>query len=171
MVEDGFSSTELDDLTRALFRTAEKIYPKEAKKMLRKQGSVGRKKLRENTKSVTGKKTGNLLKGIKHGKVYQYKNGDFQIRVKNTAPHAHLIEYGHSNIKTMKSAGSSGKIPVGSPVQMVPAENGPIFVRGEKEKLIPGKYPARKTAEEMKLIFPEAVEEFVDKMLEEGLSL
>ena len=142
MVENGYSTAELDDLTTELLRTAERSYPTNARKMMREQGKTGRKKLRDNTKSCTTKRTGNLLKGIQAGKVTKYE-GDFQVRIKNTAPHAHLIEYGHS-----------------------------MVVFGKKtEKFVEGKYPARKTAEEMRPVFAEAVEKFVDEMLEEGLGV
>ena len=142
MVENGYSTAELDKLTAELFRTAERTYPTKARKMLREQGKIGRKKLRENTKECTTKRTGNLLKGIRAGKVTKYKD-DFQVRIKNTAHHAHLIEYGHS-----------------------------MVVFGKKtDKFVEGRYPARKTAEEMRPVFAMAVEEFVDEMLEEGLSL
>ena len=43
---------------------------------------------------VLGKKTGNYLKSIKRGKVYEY-DGAQAVRVYSTAPHAHLIEEGH----------------------------------------------------------------------------
>ena len=47
-----------------------------------------------------------------------------------------------------------------------------MVVFGKKtEKFVEGRYPARKTAEEMRPVFASSVEEFVDEMLEEGLSL
>lgn len=41
-----------------------------------------------------GRKTGNYIKSIKRGKVYDY-NGAHAVRVYSAAPHAHLIEEGH----------------------------------------------------------------------------
>ena len=87
----------------------------------------------------------------------------------NTAPHAHLIEYGHSNIKTRAGSGSQGKIPKGAPVQMVPGNGSPVFIEGTREKWIPGKHPLDKTAGEMGTEFPRAAEAFVDELLRKGL--
>lgn len=165
MPEDGFDVHELDKLTEDLFRIVQKEYPNAARAMMRKQGKEGREKLRENTKAVTTTQTGELAKGVRAGKVYKYE-GDFQIRVKNTLPHAHLIEYGHSNVKKRKG---KSDIPVGSFVRMTPPNVGPFFIEGKKEVFVPGKYPARKTAEEMSKTFPKAVEKFVDDLIEEHL--
>ena len=52
-------------------------------------------KLRSNVKKAyitrVRKKTGNLLKGISRGRPYLYQKDQFQVRVKNKAPHAHLV--------------------------------------------------------------------------------
>lgn len=109
-VQNGFDLHELDEFTRDLVDLAQKQFPKEAKQFIQKQGNEGRKRLRANTRAVTKKRTGNLLRGIQRGKATKYK-GNYQIRVMNTAPHAHLIEYGHSNVKTRAGSGSQGKIP------------------------------------------------------------
>ena len=157
-VQNGFDLHELDEFTRDLVDLAQKQFPKEAKQFIQKQGTEGRKRLRANTRAVTKKRTGNLLRGIQRGKATKYK-GNYQIRVMNTAPHAHLIEYGHSNVKTR----------AGSPIQMVPGAGSPVFVEGDKEIWVPGKHPLDKTASEMGREFPRAAEEFVDDLLRKGL--
>lgn len=167
-VQNGFDLHELDEFTRDLVDLAQKQFPKEAKQFIQKQGNEGRKRLRANTRAVTKKRTGNLLRGIQQGKATKYK-GNYQIRIMNTAPHAHLIEYGHSNIKTRAGSGSQGKIPKGSPVQMVPGNGSPVFIEGTREKWIPGKHPLDKTAGEMGKEFPRAAEAFVDELLRKGL--
>lgn len=167
-VQNGFDLHELDEFTRDLVDLAQKQFPKEAKQFIQKQGNEGRKRLRANTRAVTKKRTGNLLRGIQRGKATKYK-GNYQIRVMNTAPHAHLIEYGHSNVKTRAGSGSQGKIPTGSPIQMVPGAGSPVFVEGDKEIWVPGKHPLDKTAGEMGREFPRAAEEFVDDLLRKGL--
>ena len=133
---------ELDELVKNMFRTAQDVYPDEAKSFLKKEGNKGRRLLRAKTKAVTKKKTGNLLKGIRRTGVQKH-DGDFQIRVYNKAPHAHLIEHGHV-----------------------------LWVNGTKtEKFVPGKHPAADTTKQLKREFPRDVEGFVDEMLSKGLEL
>lgn len=169
-IEAGIDFHELSDLVRSMYRTAEKVYPKQAKKFLQKEGNKGKRILKDQTKKATGIKTGNLLDGIGRRRVSVY-NGDFQIRVYNDAPHAHLIEHGHSNIKTKASRGSQGKIAAGEPVQMVPGGGTPLFVKGQEEKWVPGKHPGAKTTMKLKEVFPKDVETFVDQLLAEGFEL
>ena len=139
-IEAGFDLSELDALNNQLLNLAQTQYPKEAKKFLRDEANVARKKLRANTKAATKKKTGNLLKGIDRGPVKKH-NGNFQIRVYNKAPHAHLIEHGHV-----------------------------LWVNGKQtEKFVPGRHVAAKTVLEMKETFPADADRFVDELLEKGL--
>ena len=139
-IEAGFDLSELDALNNQLLNLAQTQYPKEAKKFLRDEANVARKKLRANTKAATKKKTGNLLKGIDRGPVKKH-NGNFQIRVYNKAPHAHLIEHGHV-----------------------------LWVNGkETEKFVPGRHVAAKTVLEMKETFPEDADRFEDELLDKGL--
>ena len=141
-IEAGFAAHELDELAVNMYRTAQERYPAEVKKFLRTEGNIARKELRAQTSRSTKKKTGNLLKGIKRSKVTKY-NGDFQIRVFNSAYHAHLLEYGHVEV-----------------------------VWGNRtENYVPGKHMFDKTAAAMDRRFAGDVEDFLDKMLSEGLGL
>lgn len=142
MSTEGMDTRELDELVKNMFRTAQDVYPDEAKSFLKKEGNKGRRLLRAKTKAVTKKKTGNLLKGIRRTGVQKH-NGDFQIRVYNKAPHAHLIEHGHV-----------------------------LWVNGTKtEKFVHGKHPAADTTKQLKREFPRDVEGFVDEMLSKGFEL
>ena len=142
MSTEGMDTRELDELVKNMFRTAQDVYPDEAKSFLKKEGNKGRRLLRAKTKAVTKKKTGNLLKGIRRTGVQKH-NGDFQIRVYNKAPHANLIEHGHV-----------------------------LWVNGTKtEKFVPGKHPAADTTKQLKREFPRDVEGFVDEMLSKGFEL
>ena len=142
MSTEGMDTRELDELVKNMFRTAQDVYPDEAKSFLKKEGNKGRRLLRAKTKAVTKKKTGNLLKGIRRTGVQKH-GGDFQIRVYNKAPHAHLIEHGHV-----------------------------LWVNGTKtEKFVPGKHPAADTTKQLKREFPRDVEGFVDEMLSKGFEL
>lgn len=142
MSTEGMDTRELDELVKNMFRTAQDVYPDEAKSFLKKEGNKGRRLLRAKTKAVTKKKTGNLLKGIRRTGVQKH-DGDFQIRVYNKAPHAHLIEHGHV-----------------------------LWVNGTKtEKFVPGMHPAADTTKQLKREFPRDVEGFVDEMLSKGFEL
>ena len=142
--ESGFHAQDLDQLERQFLDMVRTHYPKEAKRFLRNQGNQAKKRLRDKTKGLTKKKTGNLLKGIDKTapKVY---DGDFQIRVYNKAPHAHLIEHGHV------MADKDGK---------------PILNSMGQEMWVPGRHPAAMTTRELKASFPGEVEKFVDDLLE-----
>lgn len=71
-------------------------YPKEAKNFMQRAGNSLKKDIRKQYESDgVGKKTGNLRKGLTRGRAYVYAGNEYQVRVKNKAPHAHLIEHGH----------------------------------------------------------------------------
>lgn len=147
MTRSGYDADDLTELYASLTRLANEQYPKEAKSFLRAQGNKARTRLRNKTKAVTKKKTGNLLKGIDKSppKLFQ---GSFQIRVYNKAPHAHLIEHGHV------MADKFGK---------------PILNEFGQEIWVNGRFPAAQTTNELKEIWPGEVEQFIDELLEKGL--
>lgn len=88
----------VDEFVKEMVEIASKEYPKQVKKMLQKSGNKLRKIVVAKAKSKVKKKTGNYLKGFKRGKVYKYAGDEDAVRVYNSAPHAHLIEYGHRKI-------------------------------------------------------------------------
>lgn len=143
----GFDASDLSDLENQLLKLATEQYPKEAKRFLRNQGNKAKTRLRNKTKSVTRKKTGNLIRGIDKSAPKLYE-GSFQIRVYNKAPHAHLIEHGHV------MADKFGK---------------PILNAMGQEMWVNGRFPAAHTTNEMKDIWPAEVEKFIDDLLEKGL--
>lgn len=67
---------------------------KDAKEFLRKSGNKLKNKTLNIAKVRVKEGTGNYIKSIKRGKVYDFK-GALAVRAYSTAPHAHLIEYGH----------------------------------------------------------------------------
>jgi bacteriophage protein of unknown function (DUF646) len=84
-----------DDFLNAL-DLVKKVYPKKVKKFMQKEGNRLRAKTVLTADERVDEKTGNYRKSIKRGKPYVYAgNGADSIRVYSTAPHAHLIEYGH----------------------------------------------------------------------------
>ena len=92
MASRVFDVTELDTFARNMRRSAQQFQRKQ-KSFLRKEGTKLKSKTLSRARTF-GRKTGNYIKSIKRGKVYDY-NGAHAVRVYSTAPHAHLIEEGH----------------------------------------------------------------------------
>ncbi|MGL4866521.1 MAG: HK97 gp10 family phage protein [Cetobacterium sp.] len=85
----------LDKLSKDLLKMANTINNgKDAKEFLKKSGNKLKNKTLNVAQSRVKESTGNYIKSIKRGKVYDFK-GALAVRAYSTAPHAHLIEYGH----------------------------------------------------------------------------
>lgn len=85
----------LDQLSKDLLKMANTVNNgKDSKEFLRKSGNKLKNKTLNVAKTRVNEATGNYIKSIKRGKVYDFK-GDLAVRTYSTAPHAHLIEYGH----------------------------------------------------------------------------
>jgi bacteriophage protein of unknown function (DUF646) len=97
----------LNEFTKEMLDICSKEYPKQVKKMLQKSGNKLRRKILQKAKSKVKKKTGKYFKRFKRGKVYKFAGNEDAVRVYNSAPHAHLIEYGHRMVtkKTRKEVG------------------------------------------------------------------
>lgn len=91
----GFDCEGIEELIKN-FSDIQKLFPKEADKLLKKAGNKAANRMRKAYRKKTKKRTGNLLKGVKRGKPYTYAKDERQVRVSNKAKHAHLIEYGHN---------------------------------------------------------------------------
>ena len=91
-MSQGFDLSELQKYAKDL-ATVGQEYEKAERRFLQKEGAKLRSKTKAQARKL-GKKTGNYLKSIKRGKVYEY-DGAQAVRVYSTAPHAHLIEDGH----------------------------------------------------------------------------
>ena len=88
-----------DELEKA-FKRCEKRYPNQADALLMAQGQAVNKK----TKSLTPVKTKKLRNSWRLKKVKLYKGGKVRVvRIQSTAPHAHLIEYGHEIVRGGKT--------------------------------------------------------------------
>lgn len=130
----------LTDYEKQLVKAVEG-YPKEAFRLMRKAGSEMLKTARASYKSSVRKKTGNLLRGLRKGRAYKWKGEEYQIRVKNKAPHAHLIEYGHRAVtRTGRDTG--------------------IYVKG--------RHPMGKASIDFSRKFPEVVSRFIDDFINRG---
>lgn len=104
--DEGFLFDELSEAKQDLLRSISKVYPKESDKFLKDEAKkllkVSKKVGKQEVGTSKGKKKNwdankSYHKKFKVGKKYDY-NGDDCIRVYNSAPHAHLIEFGHRNI-------------------------------------------------------------------------
>lgn len=95
MVENGFDFHELDEYTKKLLKTATNDFPRETKNFMGRSANRLAKNVKDAYKNKVRQKTGNLVAGVKKGRPYVYGRDEFSVRVKNTAPHAHLIEHGH----------------------------------------------------------------------------
>lgn len=112
MAQEGFIFDELSDFKKDLLRSIKEDYPKETKKFLKKSAGKITKIAKKIAQREVKKDTGNYLKSFKSGKIYDY-SGDTCCRAYNSAPHGHLIEYGHVNVPRGASqkngGGASGK--------------------------------------------------------------
>lgn len=98
----------IDEVIRNMEHTVT-AFPKETEKFMKQEARDLRKRMLAYAKTKVKKVTGNYFKGFKPGKkVYKWSDADYNVRVYNSAPHAHLIEYGH---RAMFWGRSSGWVP------------------------------------------------------------
>ena len=145
-IEAGFDLHELERLAKDLETVAD-CYPTKVRSFMKAEAKEARNRLRQNYKLTTSKKTGNLLKGIRTTRVQKF-NGDYQLRVKNVAPHAHLIEHGHVQWKPVPGKGRK--------------------YQQKTEQFVEGKHPAAYTVRSMKATMPDDASKLVDEVLREG---
>lgn len=90
---------ELDRFIKAT-DSIDKIYYKEVKKFMQKEGTKLKNRTLTKAKSLVNKRTGEYFRSIKRGKFYRYKHNNLDsIRVYAgvKARHAHLIEKGYKH--------------------------------------------------------------------------
>lgn len=103
-----FDVSELTDYGKQILETATKEMPKIARSFLKGEANhlknKAKKKAKGELKSFNNKppKEGEVNREYLHnfttGKVYPYGDTEYNIQVKNTAPHAHFIEDGHDMV-------------------------------------------------------------------------
>ncbi|WP_163468476.1 HK97 gp10 family phage protein [Fusobacterium sp. IOR10] len=69
---------------------------KKTKSFLKKAGKGLKDETIKMANTRVKKYTGNYIKSIKAGKVFETTEGDLAVRTYSYSPHAHLIEYGHN---------------------------------------------------------------------------
>lgn len=135
---------ELTEFQKDVLKSANNRFPKQARNFMQRVGNALKSSIMAGYKAKTNRKTGNLRKGLKRGKSYKYNGNEWQVRVYNKAPHAHLLEYGHK-FRTIKRRGwkYTGQYVAGR------------HVVGAAAEAFPGTYNRM-------------CEEFVDQFLKEG---
>ena len=139
-----FDYHELTEFQKDVIKSANDRFPKQARNFIQRAGSALAKSVKAGYDSKTKKKTGNLRRGVKRGRAYKWNGNEWQVRVYNSAPHAHLLEYGH-RFRTIKRRGWK--------------------YTGQYVK---GRHVVGAAAEAFPEIFNRMCEEFVDKFLQEG---
>jgi len=122
-MQDGFLFDELSDFKQNIMRDIQKKFPDETSKFIKSEA----KKLSKVAKKIAKREVGtskdekknwqadkSYHKRFKTGKVYKYAENDYCVRAFNSAPHAHLIEYGH--IMTDHQGKPTGKFIFGKSI-------------------------------------------------------
>ena len=103
----GIKTSGFDDVAKDLIRLSEKVSNESMNKALRAGAKVVFKEMRRQATIDPKRRTGNLYKSIKTGKVMKtvrqtsyatekyIKIGTKEEAMGGYAPHAHLVEYGH----------------------------------------------------------------------------
>ena len=140
-MDADFDFSELTEFERELLSLAQGFEKgKEAKRFLRNSGNKLKRRTLKHAKASVKKKSGNLFKGIKRGKVYHYPpTGALAVRVYAGKPayHAHLVDKGHR-----------------------------IVVDGKEVGFVKGKHFFEAGAKEYEPQYYEDVEKFLDDMLD-----
>lgn len=95
----------LTNFQKDLLDVATNKLPRQTFKLMRKSGTEARKIVVKHAKSKVKKGAAadnpdrkRYHKSFKRGKAFKDDEGKYVIRVYNSAPHAHLIEYGHRQV-------------------------------------------------------------------------
>lgn len=86
---------ELDQLDRDILKLVDETMPNELKKFMRREGGRAATATRRTARGTVKKKTGNYFRSIKASRAWRNSAGGYGDKVYSTAPHAHLLEYGH----------------------------------------------------------------------------
>lgn len=92
---DGYDAHQLDELAQEMLKTALTEYPKEVKTFLRKEGNAAGKALRAEIRATTTRRSGDLAKSVKRGKVWKDKDGTWHVRAYSKKPYNIPVNLGH----------------------------------------------------------------------------
>lgn len=102
---EEFEFKGLTEFQEDLLKVATQTLPKETTKVMRDIGNRATTHVRREARAKVKRKTGKYYKKIKRGVVFKDNSGAIVTRVINSAPHAHLIEYGHDIVRGSKTIG------------------------------------------------------------------
>lgn len=157
MSKAGFDFTEIFVLEQS-FHNIGKQFPRETGEFLRKQGT----ELNRQTKKLAKQRVGRngkgpdkdkipkkrYINGFKRSAVFKYAaDNSYAVRVYNSRPHAHLLEYGHVQLTHEKTPPKTG------------------------ERFVKGFHMLRDSSDAFEPKFNAGVEEFFENLLDKGLSL
>ena len=142
-----------DELEKSFTKLKNK-YPNNADALLMAQGRA----VQRNVKSTTPRKSGKLRRSWSLKKVKLYKGGNVRVvRIQSTAPHAHLVEYGHKIYRGGKTRKNGRKM---NSVQ--------LRIRGVKNlSSVEGKKMLEKAMNQARTRFPREAEKLLDKLIKE----
>ena len=100
----------LTEFQKDLLIMAEVRLPRENYKIMRKIGSKARTIVARKARKLVKKQDNTYHKRWKRSKSF-YKFGEYGVTVYNSAPHAHLIEYGHKQVLNPPKPNGKGVIP------------------------------------------------------------
>lgn len=112
-MNDGFDVSEFIDFADVLTHVAHTA-PKKSKKFMRKEGSKIARRTKARAKAEVGTEhkkpakyanSKHYVDTIKRSKIFRRPDGSLGISAYSSAPHAHLIEYGHEQISHGKPTG------------------------------------------------------------------
>lgn len=139
-----------DELMEAFDKVKGK-YDNKASAML---NTIG-KAMTKSVKAKTKKKTGNLKKSWRFQNAKKYRDGEvLVVRVLSQAPHAHLVEYGHENIR-------GGRTRVGR-VRFTDEELDKMGI--ERKGRTEGVYMLEKTVKEYQNLFKKNAEKLLQEI-------
>ncbi|QEK13724.1 HK97 gp10 family phage protein (plasmid) [Crassaminicella thermophila] len=149
-IEDGFDFSDLDNFQKKLLQKAQKEFPRETYRFMRKAGTKKKRYIKRRANQLVKKdknnssKEGraNYHKSWKRGKAYKRnKDNSYNVQVRNNSYHGHLIEYGHRQVTK----------------------------DGKEVGFVPGKHVLEKASKEFQSQFYKMIEDWLDEMLEKGL--
>lgn len=144
---------------------------------VRNSGNIATREVRKTARRKVKKNIGNYHKSFKRGKVFTDANGYITVRVLNTSPHGHLVEYGHNQVlnpyKDESDVNNSAfkvgpNAGLGGFKTLKRRKQGEGI--GEIVGFVPGAFPIREGIRQYENTgnFEQEVSEAVDKLLEQN---
>lgn len=174
MASDILDIRELDSYTRRMMNVAAFAIPSEQKKFMRQEGTkLKNAVVKEAKRSVKKRKRGKgdtgYVKSFKRGKVYDYL-GDKKnkcVRVYNSNPVAHLMEFGHRQVVNPKDPNKKGAAMIGEDKFVPRVKEGKGI--GREIGFVSGNFAMEKGERNFQSKFYADCEKFVQNVVEQKL--